>query len=38
MVTAIAFKLVEKLLANFYKWMNSGNDNYGVFINFVTTS
>jgi len=34
----VAFKLVEKLLANFYKQMNSGDDNYSVFINFVTTS
>jgi len=37
-IFGITFKLVEKLLANFYKWMNSGDNNYSVFINFITTS
>jgi len=32
----VASKLVEKLLANFYKRMNSGDDNYSIFVNFVT--
>jgi len=34
----VSLKLAEKLLANFYKPMNSRDDNYSVFINFITTS